>query len=62
MLCALIYRDLIFAQAQLRRALCTFFVLLLVILVVRMVFTKFISCPRVAACEPFGGIEVAAFS
>ena len=64
MLCALIYRDLIFAQAQLRRALVTFFVLLLVMLVVRMVFTKFITAQGVQHASPSvhlgGGFQLSA--
>ena len=64
MLCALIYRDLIFAQAQLRRALVTIFVLLLVMLVVRMVFTKFITAQGVQHASPSvhlgGGFQLSA--
>lgn len=67
MLCALIYRDLIFAQAQLRRALVTFFVLLLVMLVVRVLFTKFITAQGLQHASPSvhlgGGFQLsAAFS
>ena len=64
MLCALIYRDLIFAQAQLRRALVTFFVLLLAMLVVRVLFTKFISAQGLQHASPSvhlgGGFQLSA--
>ncbi len=52
MLSTLIYSDFIFPPAQLRRALLTFFVLLAVTLVVRTLFTKFVSIQGLQHASP----------
>lgn len=52
MLAALIQGDFIFAQLQLRRALLTFFALLLVTLIVRTLFTKFVGLQGLQHASP----------